>query len=181
MGKKKNGSWKVNWMKLSKLRSLWFLVFFKKDWRFVWRQYIVKIVNAIRWVSSLRMSEECLSGGESDCENGWKEEREEERSVWMEKVNTKAVKILEVLSVLVIVMARGCEEGWMGWRTGWRGFWQLMMQGRAEEKGGPYLTGPGLFCVMVNCAKWTWGPWFSMYLGLEPGYGVWLVYHSTPV
>ena len=31
-----------------------------------------------------------------------------------EKVNTKAVKILEVLSVLMIVMAQGCEEGRMG-------------------------------------------------------------------
>ena len=30
------------------------------------------------------------------------------------KVNTKAKKILEVLSVLVIVMAQGCEEGRMG-------------------------------------------------------------------
>ena len=106
---------------------------------------------------------------------------EEGRSVWMEKVNTKAVKILEVLSVLVIVMAQGCEEGRMEWGTGWRGFWQLMMQSRAEEKLGPYLTGPGLFCTMVNHAKWTRGPWFSVYLGLGPGYGVGLVYHSTPV
>ena len=126
------------------------------------------------------MSEECLSGGANDCENGWKEEREEERSVWMEKVNTKAVKILEVLSVLMIVMARGCEEGRMGWGIGWWGFWRLMMQGRAEEKGGPYLTRPGLFCTMVNHVKWTRGPWFSMHLWPVPGYGVGLVYHSTP-
>ena len=96
------------------------------------------------------------------------------------KVNTKAMKILEVLSVLMIVMAQGCKEGRMGWGTGWRGFWRLMMQGRAEEKGGPYLRGPGLFCTMVNHMKWTLRPWFSMYLGQGPEYGVGFVYHSTP-
>ena len=38
------------------------------------------------------------------------------------KVNTKAVKILKVLSVSIIVMAQWCEEGRIGWRMGWRGF-----------------------------------------------------------
>ena len=44
------------------------------------------------------------------------------RNLQMEKVNTKAVKILKVLSVLVIVMVQGCEERRMEWRMGMRGF-----------------------------------------------------------
>ena len=54
------------------------------------------------------MSEKCLSGGVNDCENGDGDERKRGKNLQMQKVNTKAVKIL---SVLVIVMARGCEEG----------------------------------------------------------------------
>ena len=59
------------------------------------------------------MSDECFSGGVNDCENGDGDERKEGRgrNLHTEKVNTKAVKILKVLSVLVIVMVRGCEEG----------------------------------------------------------------------
>ena len=43
------------------------------------------------------------------------------RNLHTEKVNTKAVKILKVLLVLVIVMPPECEEGRMGWTMGWRG------------------------------------------------------------
>ena len=54
------------------------------------------------------MSDECFSEGVNDCENGDGDERKEEgrrMNLEMEKVNTKAVNILTILSVLVIVMA----------------------------------------------------------------------------
>ena len=63
------------------------------------------------------MSDECFSGGVNDCENGDGDERKEEgrrMNLETERVNTKTMKILKVLSVLVIVMAQGVKRGEKG-------------------------------------------------------------------
>ena len=122
----------------------------------------------------------CLCGGVKDCENGDGDEREGGWEAVMEKANTKAMKNKRLCSVFEMAMPKGVKRGENWKRTGWRGFWRLMERVRAEDKGGPYLTGPGLFCTVVNRAKWTQGPWFTVYLGPGPGSEVGLVYHSTP-
>ena len=49
----------------------------------------------------------------------------------------------------------------------------------AKEKGGPHLTGAGLFVTMTKRARQTRGPTFNGVLGPGPGFKVGLLYHST--